>query len=218
MIGHLLNSLIIGILFVDFLYRRFPDYFKDKFLIASYNFIYFYSKLQIIFVKVKRQFNILIDSNETLLKFKNYINKIKFYFHVQELAENNVEHCKGYKFNIYNYAKNNFVNRSIFFNDSLIPKNEVSDIKFMLIEFNIGDKSYKIDLKTDVFNYYLIGNKFTREFFIYYIKKHINENETIDNHQKCSIKIIDQNVDSIIIEFTEKNESILLEKNEYKIL
>jgi hypothetical protein len=215
MIGNLLYSLIIGILFFDFLERRFPNYFKDYSLLASYSCIYYYSKLQILFVKITKQFNSLIDSNKILLNLKNSISKINF--HEQELVENNIDYCEEYKFNIYNYPDNNFVNRAIFFNDSLIPKNEVTELKFILVEFKIGNCSYKIDLKTDTFNYYLIGNKFTREFFIYYIKKHNNITEVINDH-KCSVKIIDQNVDLVIIDFTEKNESILLEKNGYKIL
>jgi len=218
MIGYLLNNFIIGILFADFLERRFPEYFKDLLFIASYKCIYCFSKLQILLIKVKNKFNILIDSNESLLNLKNDINKLNFYFHNQELTVNNIEHCDGYNFYIYNYVTNNFVNRSIYYNDNITPKNEVSDIKFILIEFNVVDKSYKIDLKTDVFNYYLVGNKFTKEFFIYYIKKYININETIDHNQKCSIKIIDHNVNTIEIDFTDKNESILLEKNDYKII
>jgi hypothetical protein len=218
MIGYLLNTLVIGVLFADFLERRFPEYFKDFLLVTSYNCIYYFSKLQIILIKVKNQFNKLIDSNESLLKLKNDINKLNFYFHDKELKENNVDYCDGYNFYIYNYVNNNYVNRAIYYNDNMIPKNEVSDIKFMLIEFNIGEKSYKIDLKTDVFNYYLIGNKFIKDFFIYYIKKHININETIDDNQKFSLKIIDQNVNNVEIEFTDKNECVLLEKNEYKIL
>lgn len=214
----LFNSLMVCILFVDMVERRFPDYFKDLILKVSYNCIYYFSKLQIILIKVKKVFINLINSNETLLKLINDINKLKFYFHNEELKENNVDYCHGYNFYIYNYVNNNFVNRGIYFNDNIIPSNEVSEIKFILIEFNIGDKSYKIDLKTDVFNYYLVGNKFTKDFFIYYVKKHINVNETMDDNQKCSVKIIDHNVNTIEIQFTEKNENIILEKNDYKIL
>lgn len=214
----LFNLLMVCILFVDMVERRFPDHFKDLILKVSYNCIYYFSKLQIILIKVKKVFINLINSNETLSKLINDINKLNFYFHNEELKENNTDYCHGYNFYIYNYVNNNFVNRGIYFNDNIIPSNEVSEIKFILIEFNIGDKSYKIDLKTDVFNYYLVGNKFTKDFFIYYVKKHINVNETMDDNQKCSIKIIDHNVNTIEIEFTEKNENIILEKNDYKIL
>ena len=87
----------------------------------------------------------------------------------------------------------------------------------MLIEFKAGDNIYKIDLETDIFNYYLIGNRFTKDFFVYYVKKYINKNNTINENDKCSVKIIDHDVNNIEIEFTDKNESILLEKNGYKL-
>jgi hypothetical protein len=79
--------------------------------------------------------------------------------------------------------------------------NQLSDIKFMLIEFKIGETVYKIDLKTDKFNYYLLGNKFTKDFFIFYIETHLNKKHDTSNNN-CSLKIIDHNVNQLEIEFT----------------
>jgi hypothetical protein len=221
MISRLLNSFFIGVLFVDFIERRFPlefKIYKDHLINMSctftYNCIFYYSKLQILVINIKNKLNIFIDSNPSLTKLKHEIND---YFKNNELEKNNTDNCYGYNFFIQNYPDNNLVNRQIFYKDSNNPINESSDIKFILVEFNFRDKSHKIDLKTDIFNYYLVGNKFTKDFFIYYIKKHYNINETINNDEKCSIKIIDHNVNQIELEFTDKNESILLEKNGYKL-
>ena len=92
-----------------------------------------------------------------------------------------------------------------------------SNIKFILIEFKIGENTHKIDLNIDHFNYYLVGNKFTKEFFIFYIKNHLHIHNKINNNDNCNIKIIDHNVNSIQGDFTDKNESIILDKTGYRI-
>ena len=210
----------LGFLLNDFFERKCPNEFKNfrdlilnSFVNTSYNCIYFYSKCQIFITKTKNNLNLFIESNPTLLKFKNDICKLS---NLND-SENYVEYCNGFNFYIHNYTNNNIVNKQIFYNDSNEPINENSDIRFMLIEFKAGDNIYKIDLETDIFNYYLIGNRFTKDFFVYYVKKYINKNNTINENDKCSVKIIDHDVNNIEIEFTDKNESILLEKNGYKL-
>jgi hypothetical protein len=91
----------------------------------------------------------------------------------------------------------------------------------MLTEFKVGEKTYKIDMKTDEYNYYMIGNKFTKDFFIYYINQHLlskYEQHEIDKNERYILKIIDHDVNSMTIDFTDKNECILLEKNGYKLI
>jgi hypothetical protein len=225
--SHFLIGIGVGILLGDFFEKKNQNEFKlvKDFMInllvnTTYNCIYYYSKLQIFLIQAKNQINLFIEANPNLLKIKKFINELIYYFYN---PENNVEHCHGYGFCIYNYNNNNnnIVNKVIYYNDTnnVIQLNEISDIKFLLIEFNLGDKSYKIDLKTDVFNYYLVGNKFTKEFFIYYVKKYININENIDinNNEKTFVKIIDHNVNQVKVEFL-LDESILLEKNNYRII
>ena len=219
MIFYLFNSLMIGILFVDLLERRFPDYFKDFLLNASYNCIYFYSKLQIRFNQVKNKINLFIDKTPSLLRIKNDINKLNYYFHDKEFEGNNIDYCNGFNFYIYNYVEDNLVNKAIYYDSTPnMSLNDLSNIKFMLVEFNVDEKIYKVDFKTDEYNYYLVGNKFTLDFFIYYMNKYHNENINKSTCEKLFVKIIDHNVNSVEVIFTDKNESILLQKNEYIIL
>ena len=83
----------------------------------------------------------------------------------------------------------------------------------------IGDNSsYKIDLKTDEFNFYIIGNSFTRQFFVYYLKQILKINEEIKDDVIFSLKIIDHDVNTVELDFIDKNEGILLEKSGYKLL
>jgi hypothetical protein len=87
----------------------------------------------------------------------------------------------------------------------------------MLIEFIVGEKSYKIDLKTDTYDYYIVGNTFTKDFFVYYINEHILTKYEQHENDKYTLKILDQDINMIEIDFTDKNGSILLEKNGYKL-
>jgi hypothetical protein len=224
MVFKILNTLFIGVLFLDFLDRRFPNEFRSFVLNLSFNGIYFFGVLQLFLLKTKNKLSILIESNETLLKLKNEINKLQVYFYNNNNLDNDfdeimIENCDGYDFYIQNFKTvNKIINKQICFVDSNNPINEPCEIKFILIEFNCGDKLYKIDLKTDVFNYYLVGNKFTKDFFIYYIKNHLNNDVTFDKDEKYTIELLDHNINKVEIEFNDKDCGFILEKNDYKII
>jgi len=215
MLFSLLKSLLIGILFADMLERRYPEEFKQFIITLSFNCIYLFSRLQIMVTITNSKFNKFIEDNPPLLKLKNDINNIL----PQKSKKNQIEKTE-YNFSILNIQENNVFNKKIIYNNDYEETFENSDIKFIMVEFYIGEtvnNKYKIDLKTDIFNYYLVGNKFTKEFFMFYIKHHLNVNDNITVKDKCSIKIIDHNVDSFQIEFTDKNESIILNKNNYTL-
>jgi len=212
----------LGILLNDFLNRKYPNEFKifcellvETFMNISYNCIYYYSKCQIFFMNIKNNFNLFIEANPTLLKIRNDINKLNIY---SNKYEKNIEYYNDYGFNIFNYVDNNIVNKLIFYKNSNHPTNEKSDIKFMLIEFKNGENIYKIDLKTDTFNYYFVGNKFTKSFFIFYVKMYLNKKNEFSDDNNYTLKFIDHDVNKIEIDFTNNNESILLEKNGYKLI
>jgi hypothetical protein len=197
-------------------YIQFINFITEKFISFSYNCIYFYSKCQIFF-------NIYIETNPIYLKLIELI------------------HCKtDTTRNDFLFVKDNFhYNVPIDLPDLIITTNssmkpalkkityegdykdidfQESDIKFMLIEFKVGEKEYKIDLKTKEYNYYIVGNKFTRDFFIFYINEYLLTKYEQHEIDKYTLKIIDHNVNKIEITFTDQNESILLEKNGYKLL
>ena len=89
-----------------------------------------------------------------------------------------------------------------------------------LVEIKVKPiNNYKIYLKTDRYNFYAVGNVLTKQFFIFYLKQFLKLNDLIydNDNDKMSIKIIDQNVNIIAFDFTDKNENIMLEKNGYKL-
>jgi hypothetical protein len=233
MISHLLNFFFIGVLFFEMLERRFPTQFQNIIMSVSYNSIYYFSKLQIFFGQSKRNLDIFIENNPTLLKIKEKLLSIISKVESEQVTKRYVvKNHKLYELTDTNGSNPDFIilswvshdkkcaNKKIIYNktdDILMIDN--SDIKFLMIEFKIGDnQTYKIDLKTEQYNYYIVGNKFTKDFFIFYIKHYLDFNTNIKDTDKCSLKLIDHDVNTINLDFTDKNESILLEKNEYKVL
>lgn len=229
MISHLLNSFLIGVLFADMLERRFPQQVRDFLTNITFNALYFYSKMQIYFARMNKTFNNFIEANPTLLKIKNELDSIikqkKTVVTCSEFFKNgdrlHLEDAPQFDLAIYSWLgdDNKCVNRkTIYQANETTTMTEQSDIKFMLVELHIGEKKYKIDLKTDHYNFYLVGNKFTKQFFLYYLKQCIKIYEPINDDDKFTLKIIDHNVNSLEINFTNKNESIVLEKSGYKVV
>lgn len=217
---HLLNFFLLVILFVDFIERRFSCEFKNFVINISYNSIYYYSKCQLLFIK--------------------YISKNPIYLKIMEAKTkpNTTENCLDLVFvkdNLHyiiavdspdliitsDLSKKPVPKRITYEENHTDVVFEETNFKFLLIEFTFGEKSYKIDLKNDTYNYYMVGNKLTKDFFIFYINEHLlsecNQHETKEN-EKYALKIIDNIVNTIEIVFTDKNESILLEKSTYKLL
>jgi hypothetical protein len=64
----------------------------------------------------------------------------------------------------------------------------------------------------------VVGNSFNKQFFVYYLKQILKISEEINDDDKFSLKVIDNDVNTVELDFTDKNESILLEKNGYKLL
>jgi len=229
MISHLLNTFLLGILFADLLERRFPNEVRFILTDITYHAIYFYSKAQIHLTRLHKKINELVESNPSLLKIKHEIDAImksnkktvimsEVFKDGEKLSLEEVSVCDLALFSWIG-DNNNCVHKKIIYDiNEPLGMSECSDIKFILIELCVGDKSYKVDLKTDTYNFYLVGNKFTKQFFRYYLKQQLTIDEPINADAKFTLKILDHNVNTLELEFTDKNESILLEKNEYKVL
>jgi len=223
MIPHLFYSVIISSLFVDLLERRFPDQFRSILTDGTYNALYYYSKAQIYFTNLSNKLNNFIEDYPILSKIKNELNFIVKHKSLTEFFKNGdlcPEDTSNFDLAIYSWLEDECVNKmTIYKAIDNITITEPSDIKFILVELKIGEnKTYKIDLKTKNFNFYFVGNKFTKQFFIYYLKQSLKIKESINHNDKITLKIIDHNVNTVKIEFTDKNESIVLEKNGYKVI
>jgi hypothetical protein len=232
MISFYLNKFLIGMLFIDMIERRFPDELKNFMVSLSYNVIYIYSKAQILFMKYNKKLNEFTESNPSLIKIKNDFNLLikstKYRVNKLEFIKNGnlIENKPNdYDFAIYSDLKINTIceNKKIFQNNQQLTEDyEISNIQFMLIELLVGEKkTFKITLKNEKYNFYVVGNMLSRDFFTYYLKN-IHEDkfdlteETI-REDKINIKIIDHDVNKLEFDLTDKNEHIIIEKTSYKL-
>lgn len=208
------------------LYNYQYDY-KLFIMKSSYIFINLFSKFQIYFFKINKQLNKIIEQYPLLLNFKNNIlSKFKTIVNDVELIKDGIpykEIINDYDFVIYSDNENGnseVINKILVNNKSNIcNKYELSNIKFMLLQLNVGDKlSFVIDLKNNNYNFYIVGNSFNLKFFEYYVKSIMKDNFIFKDDDKITLNILDQNVNNIDIELKPKNQSILLEKTNYQII
>lgn len=230
MLRYLLNLIVFGVLFPDFLERRFPNEFRNGVMSFSYNCIFYYSKLQIYMFKLNNYLNTLIESNPKLQaakqKFITYMNQFKKQRESLriEFVKNGTLHTdplENYDFIMVSKLIDNCLQMKILEHADCLNselKFEKSNIKFILVEFKVGENAYRIDLSNEEYNYYLVGNIFTRSFFVFYIQHYLNITQTITDNDICSLRIIDHDVNKIDVDFTDKNESILLDKSGYNVI
>ena len=241
MFGPLLNTLLYIMLFADVLERRFPTEFQNFLVSISYNCIYLFSRLQILLSQTNARINTYIDSNPRLLKIKNDVKEFITPYRagipvMQEFIRNgkpiqlfkkgNTDDDNDYDFGTVSYFSDvdNCINtRIVYKGDSSdgVALSNTSNIKFILMELIIeNDKTFKIDLKTDHYNYNVVGNKLTSKFFIYYLRKHLNvEDEELlaKLEEDVVVKIIDHKIDTVEIKFEKDspNDFIEIQKEGY---
>jgi hypothetical protein len=233
MLTTLLRTGILAILLNDYLKRNYPNKYQEMLVSISYNLIYLYSKAQILYANLIKVLNKKIEENPNLLKLKNdldllmkpktgIVTMLEYVRNgnpINIISDKSDDNCD---FTIYSWLDdtNTCINKKLIYDSKeSLSFSEVSEIKFLLVEFKIGENSsHKIDLKTDEYNFYMVGNNFTKQFFIYYLKQILKISEEIKDDDKFSLKVIDYEVNTHELDFTDKNESILLEKNGYKLL
>jgi len=233
MLTTLLRTGVLALLLNDYLKRNYPNKYEEMIVSISYNLIYLYSKAQILYANLIKVLNKKIEENPNLLKLKNdfdllmkpksgivtMIEYIKNGNPVNITSDKSDDNCD---FMIYSWLDDtkSCVNKKLIYDlKEPLSFSEVSDIKFLLVELKIGENSsHKIVLKTDEYNFYIVGNTFTKQFFIYYLKQILKIGEEIKDDDKFNLKIIDHDVNTVELDFTDKNESILLEKSGYKLL
>ena len=112
------------------------------------------------------------------------------------------------------YTKAN--NHKICYNkisDKTDYKYELSDIQFLSIIVTYNDTHYAVKLKDYNYNYYIVNNVINKTFLKYYLKSVLNIVD-IDNEFTYKLDIVDHNVCE---HHLETNDSIIIQKNGYKI-
>jgi hypothetical protein len=92
---------------------------------------------------------------------------------------------------------------------------ETSDITFIALYLNYNHVRYHINLKTDKYNYYLVGNVINKLFLQYYINLILNNvNFVIDDEKVYSLELMDHEVNMIYLDITQ---SIIIDKTGYHV-
>ena len=90
---------------------------------------------------------------------------------------------------------------------------------FKIADQENDENTYKVVLKSDTYNYYVVNNVLDQKFFKYYLRTYFPDTvtrETFVNIDIINVKIIDQDVNIKTFALTEEN-SIILKENEYII-
>lgn len=236
-ICYFIQTSMLMVLLHDYFQKNYPQQYSDFLINTSYNAIYFYSRLQLLYNKMKINSYSLIVSNPHLKKILEDINNKKNERNIDIIQfYDRVLHIKKYSPNIDNYfddkkdalyifsdclnqQSNIIISRSQKFTENY----ELSDMKFIMVELKLGDKKFKIDLKTENTNYYVVSNVLDKDFFLYYMFNHSNNYENkIETEELSSliesglVTILDDKVKSFEVDF-KKNESITILKNGFTI-
>jgi hypothetical protein len=237
MIGLLVNIIktgLLGVLLNDYLKRNYADKYNEFLISTSYELIHFYSKGQILYNKFFMQIKTIIDSNPQFKKIvsdiykkeiqRNEICQIKNgSIYIKHYTDNAETYFEPDENSIYLFSdnesatENKCVNRIILHSQPFSTKYEVSTVQFMLVEVKINDEAYKINLKTDSFNYYVVDNILDLKFFKYYLYNYQICNlmsEETEKMDKIMVKIIDHNVNMRELEITD-DKFIIIKKDDY---
>ena len=239
----LINFVRTGVFVVllnDYLKRTYPEEYNNALVTSTLKAIHLYSKLQIIYNNKYGQIKECIDANPLLKQifdeiYKKYVqNEIcqvkpgemyiklitktisDIHFEETEKDKDKEKEDCFYVFSDNVNAVNKCVNRVFLYSQPFATTNyEVSNVKFMLLEVKLNGSSYKIDLKNEQSNYYIVNNIFDKNFFIYYLNNYqVLTSEDLLQIEKFDIKLIDQDVNIRELEITDKK-FILLKKDEY---
>ena len=231
-----LKALIFLKLLNSYLKHEYPEHYNGYLMMASFNAVYVFSVIQI---QAKKFREYLYKTHPRLQSYLDEysrskienIDNIEFildgkviYLTDKEKIVNHIIDIIKEDFIIYSDydSKNVYTNKKII-TDSTISNcsdndfiYQVSDIKFLLCELYIGDKVYKITLKSDIenYNYYLVDNIINKKFMIYYLLEFYNEDFS-KSQDKFILKLIDHNVNSCEIDITDTSNYIQIKKDDY---
>jgi hypothetical protein len=233
-----MKSSIFVYLLNDYLLRNYPFEYNNFITKISYNAIFCYSKLQIVYNKYKsNKFLITFHSGVRKLLDTIYSNNGKNNSEIEIITfKNGVIHIEKYtddsnkdfnsdnNFYIFSDSKNENTRNYIITHSPVFPHNyEISNIKFVMMELILGNKNFKIDLKTNEYNFYVVSNILNKDFFLFYIFNNLHKFEEKLIYDELSVliesgkvTILDNNVNKHEIDFT-RNESLTILKDSFTI-
>ena len=199
--------------------------FKSVGIKLIYNIIYFYSACQI---KCNQTYTYLLPYFKSETKDTNNELMIEQYdMDTNKLVETESDDVHNKltiisKTNIKTNTNTNIVkNKRVVYKIELALAKEVefdvSEITFIALYLNYNDARYNINLKSDNFNYYLVGNAIDKRFVQYYINTVLNVKFSyLDSKMSTyQLELMDHDVKMVSLN---ADQSIIIEKNGYHIL
>lgn len=234
------KSGILIYLLNNYIKYNYPEKHAEFLIALSFNTIYMVSVVQIKFKKIHEYLYKTYPRLKSYLdeysrsKFEN-INNIEFVLdgkvfystnrvnivnHIVDIDKKDFIIYSDYVTSTSN--NDNCINKKIMITNEISTDKEfiyeVSDIKFILCELVVGEKTYKINLKSDIenYNYYLVDNIINKKFIIYYLIEFYNEDFNLST-DKFILKMIDHNVNVCEIDITDDSNYIQIKKDNYII-
>ena len=215
------TCLFITIIYYSSNNIQISNYLLNLLYNLSYNSIYYYSKLQLEFMKTTNNITKYIKTTPCLNNLLKYINQnddknIYTYTNINNylticskfIQEENLDYKLILHYNP-DYEKKTYL-------ESL--KVEQSDYKFIMTEITINNTNISVHFTTEKYNYLIVYNKLNNIFIMYFLKTHYTDfvkdlsDSEIENYK---IKIIDHNVN--VVEF-DNTKSLIINKTGYEIL
>ena len=223
------QSLFTCVLFVEMLERRFPSQFSSFMTECMYQSIYFYSKLQLWFTKLQVTITRWMEQSPIVLSCLKQFSEHQPITQTIQYVNNGVftEDKSKIDFAVVSWYDNkkgtNIVNKCVLYKDvddmSSVSK-EVSNVGFILVEVHFGEKHiFKLNLKTEQYNYYMVHNMFGQLFLLFFLKHHLGTDLSGINVVDMRLKIIDHNVNVTTIDFKKYPSAYIeLRKTDYAVV
>ena len=184
--------------------KKYPGFYKQVAVGVAYKFIRLYSKAELFYRNNIKSLN-FNNTNEYITFIDN--NTSVLVLEADEVLK--LDKFPDCDFLIFQDAKNNCLFSYELEEDSL--ECEVTEYTFMLVEVLVGTDTYKLDLKSDDYNYYVVGNVFNQTIISYLLKRFYE----LDDVKQYRVKLLDHNVESV--EFDEQK-SLILKKATYALV
>ena len=208
---------------------------KSNFVIMTYNIIYYYSMCQIkcnqIYNNIIPYLDIFKNKTENVLMgnielFDLSTNKNKIFTEIEQEVFNQIILSIQSPNNLLIISK---LSQQMISNKKIINKKidadicnnildfDISKVTFIALYLNYNDVRYNINLKTETFNYYLVGNIIDKQFVQYYINNILKLNFCYKEEDLLSyqLELMDREVNMVILN---PCQYILIEKDSYQIL
>ncbi len=198
------NMCMLIYLSTEIINKKYPGFYKQVVVGIAYNVIRLYSKAELFYRNNIKSLT-LVNKDEFVSFISN--NTIVVVLEKDEIL--NLEECPEYDFIMYEDSKNNRSFMYDLYEEGVVC--EKTDYTFVLFEVIIDEDTYKIELKSDTYNYYVVGNVFNKTIISYLLKTYFD----LDDVTEYKVRLLDHNVESI--EFDEQK-SLELNKEAYKII